>query len=187
MTGEGAAPPTGVAEGAGPPTGVAEGAGPPTGVTEGCDERLLSIGAAAAQAGVTERALRYYQELGLLHPSGRTKGGMRRYAQTDLDRVARIRELQVLLGLNLEEIAGVLRNEDRAAEIRAAYFDETTGREERERLLLESLGLTGELRATVEAKRAALDSFMADLDARIGRINSALEELRRPGGGKRDG
>lgn len=147
---------------------------------EGCgnDERLLSIGAAAAQAGVTERALRYYQELGLLNPSGHTKGGMRRYSQADLDRVARIRELQVLLGLNLDEIAGVLRNEDRAAEIRAAYFDQTTGKQDRERLLLESLGLAGELRATVEAKRAALDSFLADLDARIGRINSALAELR---------
>lgn len=144
----------------------------------GSDERMLSIGAAAAQAGVTERALRYYQELGLLHPSGHTKGGMRRYSQADLGRVARIRELQVLLGLNLDEIAGVLRNEDRAAEIRAAYLDQTTGKQDRERLLLESLGLAGELRATVETKRAALESFLADLDARIGRINSALAELR---------
>lgn len=144
-------------------------------------EQLLSIGAAAAQAGVTERALRYYQELGMLSPSGHTKGGMRRYSQADLERVARIRELQILLGLNLDEIAGVLRNEDRAAEIRAAYYDETTGREERERLLLESRGLATELRETVEAKRAALDAFLADLDARIGRINAALEGNRSSG------
>ena len=150
-----------------------------------CEERLLSIGAAAAQAGVTERALRYYQELGLLNPAGHTKGGMRRYSQADLDRVARIRELQLLLGLNLDEIAGVLRNEDRSGEIRAAYYDKTTGREERQRLLLESLGLAGELRSTVEAKRAALDSFLADLDARIARINAALEELRIPSRGAR--
>lgn len=146
---------------------------------EGGDERLLSIGAAAALAGVTERALRYYQELGLLKPAGHTKGGMRRYSRSDLERVARIRELQILLGLNLDEIAGVLRNEDRAAEIRAAYYDETTGKEERRRLLLESRGLAGELRSTVEAKRAALDAFLADLDARIGRINAALEGSRR--------
>lgn len=145
---------------------------------ESCGERLLSIGAAAAQAGVTERALRYYQELGLLSPSGHTKGGMRRYSQADLERVARIRELQVLLGLNLDEIADVLRNEDRAAEIRAAYYEQTTGRAERERLLLESLELATQLRATVEAKRSALDAFLADLDARIARINAALEQNR---------
>ncbi|HET6963655.1 MAG TPA: MerR family transcriptional regulator [Acidimicrobiales bacterium] len=146
---------------------------------ETCDERLLSIGAAAAQAGVTERALRYYQELGILNPSGHTKGGMRRYSQADLERVARIRELQLLLGLNLEEIAAVLRNEDRTAQIRAAYFDQTTGKAERKRLLLESLGLATDLRRTVESKRAALDAFLADLDARIARINAALEENHR--------
>lgn len=158
-------------------TGLAGGLEAPDG--EACQERLLSIGAAAAQAGVTERALRYYQELGILNPSGHTKGGMRRYSQGDLERVARIRELQVLLGLNLEEIAAVLRNEDRAAEIRAAYYDRTTGKAERKRLLLESLELTTDLRRTVEAKRSALDSFLADLDARIDRIKGALEDSRR--------
>lgn len=141
-----------------------------------CDETLLSIGAAAGRAGVTERALRYYQELGLLNPSGRTKGGMRRYSEADLQRVARIRELQTLLGLNLDEIAVVLGNEDRTLQIRAAYFDEATDPSERKRLLLESLALATDLRSTVEAKRAALDDFLADLDARIERINTALAE-----------
>ena len=46
-------------------------------------------------------------------------------------RVARIRELQTLLGLNLDEIAVVLRNDDRLAEIKAVYHDEHTGAEER--------------------------------------------------------
>ena len=137
-------------------------------------ERLLSIGAAAAQAGVTERALRYYQEIGLLAPAGLTKGGMRRYSQADLARVARIRELQTLLGLNLDEVATVLRSEDRTAEIRAAYFDAGTPDSERHPLLEESLGLASELKATVEAKRQALDSFLSDLDARIAKIHAAL-------------
>ena len=139
-------------------------------------ERLLNIGAAAAQAGVTERALRYYQELGLLNPAGHTKGGMRRYSQADLERVARIRELQTLLGLNLDEIAVVLRNEDRAAEIRAAYYDESTPAVDRRTLLLESLELASELRRTVEAKRQALDDFLSDLDERLDRIRGALDE-----------
>lgn len=142
------------------------------------EEKLLSIGAAAARAGVTERALRYYQELGLLVPCAHTKGGMRRYSEKDLERVARIRELQTLLGLNLDEIAGVLRNEDRTVQIRAAYFDKSTDEAERKRLLRESLGLARELRQTVEVKRAALDAFMADLDARIAKIEAALADDR---------
>jgi hypothetical protein len=39
----------------------------------------LRIGEAAARVGVSSRTLRYYEELGLLTPSGRTPGGARRY------------------------------------------------------------------------------------------------------------
>jgi len=130
---------------------------------------LLGIGAAAARAGVTERALRYYQQLGLLTPSSSTPGGMRRYSEEDLARVARIRQLQTLLGLDLEEVAVVLRNEDRLAEIRRACQDGDTSDAQRLRLARESLELLQELRATVDAKRQAIDGFLADLDARIAR------------------
>ena len=142
-------------------------------------ERLLSIGAAAEVAGVTERALRYYQELGLIEPAV-TTGGSRRYAQRDLDRVARIRELQALLGFNLDEIAVVLVNEDRTAAIREAYFDEETPDCRRVQLLAESLDLATQMRRTVEAKRAALDVFVRDLDERIDRIRSAMGARQAP-------
>lgn len=139
----------------------------------GQDEELLGIGAAAARVGVSERALRYYQQLGLLVPAC-TPGGLRRYSQPDLARVARIRELQTLLGLNLDEIAIVLRNEDRMAQIRLTYHDERTSDEERRRLTRECMDLQQSLRVTVEAKRAALESFLADLDARIRRAEDLL-------------
>jgi DNA-binding transcriptional MerR regulator len=139
----------------------------------GRDEQLLGIGAAAARAEVSERALRYYQQLGLITPRC-TPGGMRRYSADDLARVARIRQLQTLLGLNLDEIAVVLRNEDRLAEIKLAYHQESTGDEDRRKLLVESLSLQEELRATVEAKREAIESFLADLDARIARTRTLL-------------
>ena len=87
-------------------------------------EELLGIGAAAARAGVSERALRYYQQLGLIVPSCTTPGGLRRYSDENLARVARIRELQTVLGLNLDEIAIVLRNEDRLTQIRQANSEE---------------------------------------------------------------
>jgi MerR family transcriptional regulator, repressor of the yfmOP operon len=147
----------------------AAGAGP-----QALAEQLLGIGAAAAQAGVSERALRYYQQLGLITPSGCTPGGLRRYSAADLARVARIRQLQTVLGLNLDEIAVVLRNEDRLAEIKVAYHQESTGDDARKELLRESLALQRHLRATVEAKRAAIETFLADLDARIARTRSLL-------------
>ncbi len=135
---------------------------------------LLGIGVAAARSGCSERALRYYQQLGLIVPAAVTPGGMRRYSDDDLARVARIRELQTLLGLNLDEIAIVLRNEDRMAEIRLAYHDERTTDDERLGLLRECLTLQEGLRTTVEAKRIELESFLADLDARIKRAKDLL-------------
>jgi DNA-binding transcriptional MerR regulator len=135
---------------------------------------LLGIGAAAARLGVSERALRYYQQLGLIHPAC-TPGGLRRYSADDIARVTRIRELQDLLGLNLDEIAIVLSREDRMAEIRLTYHDERTSPALRRELIEESLSLQEGLRATVEAKRAALSDFLADLDARIGRSRKLLD------------
>jgi DNA-binding transcriptional MerR regulator len=141
--------------------------------------RLLGIGAAAQRLGVSERALRYYQQIGLIVPASRTPGGLRRYSESDLARVERIVELKTLLGLNLDEIALVLRNEDRIAQIRLTYHDERTSEGERRQLTRECVALQEDLRATVEAKRAALDSFLADLNARIARAQALLADYDR--------
>jgi MerR family transcriptional regulator, repressor of the yfmOP operon len=138
------------------------------------NSQLVGIGAAASRACVSERALRYYQQLRLIAPAGTTPGGLRRYSEDDIARVERIRELQTLLGLNLDEIAIVLRNEDRMAEIRQTYHDERTSDDERRRLTRECLTLQERLRATVEGKRVALESFLADLDNRIRRTQDLL-------------
>jgi MerR family transcriptional regulator, repressor of the yfmOP operon len=145
--------------------------------TQETGEELLSIGAAAERAGVSQRALRYYQQLGLITPCASTPGGLRRYSEADLARVARIRQLQALLGLNLDEIALVLRGEDRMAEIRLAYHDEGMSLADRRELVRESLELQQDLRATVEAKRAGIESFLADLDARISKTRAFYEQM----------
>jgi DNA-binding transcriptional MerR regulator len=154
---------------------------PPADATSGeSQEHLVGIGAAAEKAGVSQRALRYYQQIGLLVPRGYTPGGMRRYSEEDLARVARIRQLQALLGLNLDEIALVLRGEDRMAEIRIAYHDQGTTGDERRELVRESLELQHALRATVEAKRRGIEGFLADLDARITKTEVLLDQMMAP-------
>ncbi len=142
--------------------------------------QLLGIGAAAQRAGVSQRALRYYQQIGLLTPCGCTPGGLRRYSEEDLARVARIRQLQELLGLDLDAIARVLNDEDRMAQIKRAYLDEDTSREERQELLRESLNLQQGLRAIVEAKLRGIEGFLADLDARISRTRALLDQPPEP-------
>lgn len=64
---------------------------------------LMRIGALADKAGRTQRTLHFYEELGLLTPVGRTKGGFRLYDQDSLLRIHWIGRLQEL-GFSLPEI-----------------------------------------------------------------------------------
>lgn len=59
------------------------------------NSRQWGIGDVARSAGVTERTLRYYEELGLLAPA-RDAGGRRRYDSGALDRLYRVRLLREL-------------------------------------------------------------------------------------------
>jgi DNA-binding transcriptional MerR regulator len=43
------------------------------------EDELLSIGALARATGVSQRTIRYYEELGILPPPTRSSGGTRRY------------------------------------------------------------------------------------------------------------
>lgn len=67
----------------------------------------LSIGEAARRAGVSVRALRYYDRIGLLTPSETTDAGYRYY---DADAMARLQQILFYkeLGMPLEQIGRVL-------------------------------------------------------------------------------
>ncbi|GAC1701505.1 MAG: MerR family transcriptional regulator [Candidatus Limnocylindrales bacterium] len=61
------------------------------------------IGELAAKVGLTERTIRYYEELGLLDSVKRLDGGTRVYTADDVRRLRFIRKLK-LLGLSLQEM-----------------------------------------------------------------------------------
>ena len=67
----------------------------------------LQIGELAKRTGVSIWTARYYEELGLLPPSGWTSGGMRLYSDTDVARLRFIRRLRALR-LSLDEIQPAL-------------------------------------------------------------------------------
>jgi DNA-binding transcriptional MerR regulator len=153
-------------------------------------ERSLRIGEVAAAAGVSTRTLRYYQELGLISPSGHTPGGARRYGPADVERLSRILELRDLLGFNLVEIAEILAAEDRLAGLRAEWWGselsggEPPGPKRREELLEEAAELNHRLQANVHSKLERLGGFLRELEARAGRYEELAAELRAGAGGR---
>jgi MerR family transcriptional regulator, repressor of the yfmOP operon len=136
----------------------------------------LRIGEAAALAGVSTRTLRYYQELGLLTPSGTTAGGARRYSDADVARLHRIRHLRDLVGFNLTEIGVVVTAEDRLAEIRREWFAGLSP-DRRLELLREALTINADLQLAVRAKMAGLEEFLGGLEERASRLRLRLAEV----------
>src|SRR5262245_20903852 len=66
-------------------------------------QATYSIDQVATRTGMTKRTLRYYEEVGLLVPTGRTEGNYRRYSEVDVQHLERVKELRDLLGFSLSE------------------------------------------------------------------------------------
>jgi len=140
-------------------------------------EAPYRIGEVAEAAGVSTRTLRYYEELGLLSPSGHSPGGARRYSEGDLARVLRIRELQQLVGFNLDEIKTIVAAEARLDELRTEFRAGRSPERERE-LIAEAIEINDRLREDMEAKVSRLETFLADLDARAALYRRRAREAK---------
>src|SRR5205085_6733814 len=89
------------------------------------EQSFYTIEQVASRTGLTKRTLRYYEEVGLLPPTGRTEGNYRRYSEADISRLERIKNLRDLLGFSLTDIREILEAEDERGQIKAAYQHET--------------------------------------------------------------
>ena len=72
------------------------------------------IGELARRTGSTPRAVRYYEELGLLPERGRARGGHRLYDADDEARLRDLLHIKELLGLSLNELRALVRGGSRA-------------------------------------------------------------------------
>ncbi|AUY48430.1 MerR family transcriptional regulator [Streptomyces sp. CB01881] len=128
----------------------------------------MRIGDAAAAAGTTPRALRFYEQRGLLPPPVRTATGQREYGPAEVARVRAIREL-LALGLTVEDVRS-----------RAHRLDLLTEYPPR------SCASTGD--AGPETFAPVIEQRPAALDAEIARLTSLREKPARhaaTGGGRR--
>ncbi len=124
-------------------------------------KRLL-IGETAELLGITRKAIRHYEKLGLLGEPPRTQSGYRVYTADDLLRLHRIKTLQSL-GLSLDRIKGVLGEETSSTELETVLrtlLSEVEGRiselETRRERLLRALAGEG-------AEQEGGESYMLEL------------------------
>ncbi len=74
--------------------------------------RSLTVGQLARRAGTTAKAVRYYEDLGLLDPAPRADNSYRLYDARAIDRLLFIRRAK-LLGLSLHEIRELVQGAPR--------------------------------------------------------------------------
>jgi DNA-binding transcriptional MerR regulator len=133
-----------------------------TDVAEG--ERMHQIGEVADAVGLSLRTIRYYDEAGLVPPSGRSAGGFRLYTVADIDRLRLVKHMKPL-DLTIEEMRDLLTTRDRLA-------DPTTPESERSALIdrLSMFSALAEercqrLRDHLEAAETIGRTLRAELDA----------------------
>ncbi|WP_435195213.1 MerR family transcriptional regulator [Streptomyces sp. NRRL F-5630] len=114
----------------------------------------MRIGEVAAKAGVSVRALRYYEQQDLLH-SSRNPGGQRRYPAEAVERVRLLQQLYAM-GLTSSTIRKVLPFAD-------------------------SGGASPELLELLAAERDRLDRRLTDLRDTRGRLHDCLTKAHDQG------
>ncbi len=130
------------------------------------------------RTGLTPRAIRYYEELGLVRPSGRTAGGFRLFTEADITQLLRINELQTLLGFgfSLAEIKQTLRVDAMRAEVREAYFG-TTDPAVRQELVDQALGLVQSQIRIIDERMERLARLREEQVERLNRVRARRAEL----------
>jgi DNA-binding transcriptional MerR regulator len=145
----------------------------------GTEDEVLRIGELAQCTGVTTRTLRYWEELGLIRPSGHRGGGERLYLPTDRARVTRIRDLQELLGFSLAEVRVVLETEDVDAldRVRSEWRRGDVPPDRRRRLLEDAVRANDGLMARLDDTLARIQAFRDERAAKARTLAALLAEL----------
>jgi DNA-binding transcriptional MerR regulator len=137
---------------------------------------LLKIHEVAAETGLTTRAIRYYEEIGLLEPAARSGGAYRLYDPSDLDRLRFIRSLRDDAGFSLAQI-GQLLEDEAARERNRERFRATHDPEERAAALADARARVERQIATLKDKQARLQSMIDEAQARLTHLDAHLAEL----------
>lgn len=117
------------------------------------NDKSYYIGDIATELGLSQRAVRYYEELGFIKPL-RTDGGFRTYSKQDLELLRFVVEFKDL-GMTLDEIRSLI--------------------------IQDRTGLTGDavrhIRETLTSKKTELENKLKKYEEGISQINKVLNIL----------
>ena len=143
-------------------------------------ERLLRIQEVAEEVGTTTRAIRYYEEVGLLEPAARSEGAYRLYDASDVERLRFIRGLRDDAGFSLAQIRQLLEDEA-ARERNRQQLRATDDPAERRALLADALERVERQIATLREKAERLATMIDEAEERRRHLRGHIAKLDGPG------
>jgi DNA-binding transcriptional MerR regulator len=138
--------------------------------------RLLRIQEVAAEVGLTTRAIRYYEEQGLLQPAARSEGDYRLYDPTDVERLRFIRGLRDDAGFSLAQI-GQLLEDEAARERNRERFRATDDPAERRSIIVEALERVDRQIENLRHKANRLNAMIDEAEGRRRHLGEHLADL----------
>jgi DNA-binding transcriptional MerR regulator len=138
--------------------------------------RLLRIQEVAADTGLTPRAIRYYEELGLLAPAARSDGAYRLYDLEDLERLRFIRGLRDDAGFSLAEIGQLLEDEQARTRNRQS-FRATSDARERRAIVTDALDRIDRQVASIQRKIDRLQAMIVEAEERRSHLAGHLADI----------
>lgn len=139
------------------------------------DGDLKPIGEVAELVGLTPRAIRYYEELGLLTPVVSVRGVPRLFNRHDIQRLHEIKRLREIAGFSLADLSELLDHEDARAKLRNR-FRHTDDRHERVAVLHHAAELAHRRLEIIDGKLERLQAVRTAELEHLELIRSLLEE-----------
>lgn len=131
-------------------------------------QAMHQIGEVAEAVGLSLRTIRYYGEVGLVEPSGRSTGGFRLYTADDMDRLRLLKDMKPL-DFTLEDMRELLGVRD---ELEGGVADD-----ERRNALLERLAM---YTAAAQERCARLRDQLTIAESFSGKLRHEVARHRRP-------
>lgn len=141
---------------------------------------LRPIGAVAKELGLTTRAIRYYEEIGLLRPAVRVKGSNRYFDDSDVLRLQRIKQLREFIGFSLAEIADLLDGEEVRLQLSERYHGTTDPAIHRE-VVRDAIALAKHRLELVERRIAQVEAVRQEELQHLEQLEAKLADLGEAG------
>jgi MerR family transcriptional regulator, repressor of the yfmOP operon len=133
----------------------------------------LRIDDVAKKSGLTKRAIRYYEQIGLLPSPTRSEGGYRLYTEKDVEFLKKVMNAKEVMGFSLQELQEFIKLSE-TLELQRLDYRQVKGTNQQKEKLEKVLHTVEEEVRLIEQKKNNILTVEADLISLRDRAQKAI-------------